>query len=263
MLKTIPHFSIGKTTLNNPIWCFKIGDNPNKKIIFQASIHAREYLTTLMMFEQINYLRNFETDATFYFIPLVNVDGVKLVLDGPNAFKTPNFDFISKITNNNYKLFKANIKGVDLNTNFDAAFGEGKSNVNYVNYQNYIGKYACSECETKALVDFTKKINPDMTISYHLKGEIVYYGFIGQSPQNDFRDRCMAKIIAKHLRYKPVFSKNSTGGYKDFCSVHYGIPSFTIEVGNDKFGHPFPEKELQTIVCQNRHLPLVVAKLLE
>jgi len=239
-----------------------LGDNPSKKIIIQYSIHAREYLTTLVAIEQIEHLKNFELDGMIYFVPLINPDGVKVVLDGVEHLSPTTKSFVKSLGDNN-ALFKCNIHGVDLNTNFDACFKSGKQNISYPNYQNYTGTTPNSEPETQALTKLTKLVNPDLTISYHLKGEVVYYGFVGQSPQNDARDELLAHKIAKFLNYKPIRCYNSAGGYKDYCSVHYGMPSFTIEVGNDKYPHPYPLHQRDVVINQNRNLPLYLLKLLE
>lgn len=258
------HFSIGKTVNGKNIWCFVLGDNPNKKIIIQGSVHAREYLTALMMIRQIEYLKNFYIDGTIYFVPLVNVDAVQLVTDGIDKFskKTQNkiksFCDIDKV-----KLFKANINGVDLNTNFDANFGGGKCNIIIPSYQNFIGKFAHDQPETQALVKLTNIINPHLTISYHLKGEVIYYGFDGQSSIERFRDNKIVDVLSRYTSYKKVLTKASAGGYKDYCIVHYGVPSFTIEIGKDKFSHPFPDDQLDYVFNQNKHLPLLCLKVLE
>ncbi len=203
-------------------------------------------------------------DGVIYFIPLVNCDGVKLVLDGEGGFKTKTKSFLSTTNKaNNYQLFKSNINGVDLNTNFDANWGSGKYNIVTPNYQNYIGPYPHSEPETKALVDFTQKIKPDMTISYHLKGEVIYYGFLGQDKQTLLRDYNIAKALSNLTGYQPILTKNSSGGYKDYCTTYLNIPAFTIEVGSDKLSHPLPLTSLKDIINKNLEVPLVALKQLE
>ncbi len=254
---TTKYFSIGKTVLNKNIWCFVLGDNFNKKIIVQGAIHAREYLTSLVIIDMIKYLKNFDFDATIYFVPLVNVDGVKVVMQGLKPFVEAKQALLKKVDYvNNLKLYKANLNAVDLNVNFDANWGGGKSNVNYQCYQNYIGPHPNSEPETQALINLTNMVKPDATISYHLKGEVVYYGFLGQDKNTFLRDKNLAKFISKKLNYQAKQSKNSAGGYKDFCTTYYGMPAFTIEVAKDKLKHPIPDTELDCICRQNRNILL-------
>lgn len=156
--------------------------------------------------------------------------------------------------NSDFSLWKANADGVDLNVNFDARWGEGRENGFYKSSQNYIGKYPFSARETRALANFTKRIKPCATISYHLKGEEIYWEF-GQTSHRRYRDKRYAEAIAKYTGYKAVTPQGSVGGYKDWCIQELKIPSFTIEVGNDKFPHPFPYDQFSVIFEQNKDLP--------
>ena len=121
--------------------------------------------------------------------------------------------------------------------------------------ENYVGKSPFSAAESRALAEFTRLVNPIVTLSYHLKGEEIYWYF-GQSGDNLVRDEKLAQAVARHTGYRLVGdTRGSAGGYKDWCVQRLGISSFTIEVGNDKFPHPFPYGELRNILTQNEDLP--------
>lgn len=143
---------------------------------------------------------------------------------------------------------------MDLNVNFDARWGEGAQNRFFKASENYVGKFPVCARETKALVNFTKRIKPCVTLSYHLKGEEIYWEF-GQKSHRKFRDKRYADAIAKYTGYKVKTTAGSVGGYKDWCVESLKIPAFTIEVGNDKFTHPFPYDQFKTIFAQNEDLP--------
>ena len=216
----------------------------------------------MYLLKEIKYLKQFYLDATFYIIPIVNIDGVSLVLNGlKNKRKTTKFlkTFNEKT---DFSLYKSNANGVDINTNFNAFWGQGKSNVKVAGFSDFVGFSPNSEPETQALIDFTSKINPDLTISYHAKGEVIYYDFIGLKKKFSKKQKAIAKIISNHLKYKYEKAKNSTGGYKDYCLLNLGITSFTIEVGNDSFSHPFPNEELGIIFNQNKNLPLILQRII-
>jgi hypothetical protein len=154
-----------------------------------------------------------------------------------------------------FALWKANANGVDLNVNFDAGWGEGEQNVYYPSAQNYVGTAPCSEAETQALVEFTQKVAPLVTLSYHCKGEVVYWYF-GQTRHRKWRDQRYANAIASYTGYTLVEGTDgSAGGYKDWCIKHLRIPSYTIEVGGDSFNHPFPYSQFEKILGQNLDLP--------
>ena len=203
-------------------------------------------------------MQNFYIDGTIYYIPCANPDGVELCLDGINAAPKTKRNKLIKINNGaDFSLYKANLNGVDLNTNFDVLWGQGKFNIRHPASENFVGNYPNSESEVKALINFTKKIMPNITLSYHSKGEVIYYGF--NKPLTALEKKYL-KIIGDLTGYKPEKTKNSTGGYKDYCLSRLNIPSYTIEVGSDHFSHPLPMSELEAIFEQNRFVPLRLIK---
>lgn len=225
---------IGKTVLDKPIYYFKVFKSEYPKIIVTAGIHAREYITTYLSLELIKDFAKFGEVGTVYFVPAVNVDGIK-------------------IATSKRKLYKANYRRVDLNVNFDAKFSKGEKNVKYFSDENFIGPFAFSEPETLALKNFTEYVKPNLTISYHSKGQEIYYNFY-QNKRDIKRDLIFAKIAQEKTQYKIVELFNSSGGYKDWCIRKFGIPSLTIEVGSDRLSHPIQRKRLNKILKENRGL---------
>ena len=255
--KHVSYFNIGKTHLNNNILCFVVGNkNSKNKILLQGGIHAREYITSFLLIKLIKYLKLFYFDACLYIIPLVNVDGAFICCNKLN--KINNKEISSFFNNLDKNLIKCNARGVDLNTNFDALWGKGEQNILAgPSYKNFIGFIVNSENEVKSLVNLTKILKPKITISYHSKGEVFYWGFENSLKYNKkylFIEKKCIKIIKKTTKYKPIFTKNSCGGYKDWCIKVLHIPSFTIEVGNDKLNHPITHKYLKSIFDKNKEL---------
>ncbi len=236
---------IGSTVLGYGIPLIHIGkDTPRTLII--GSVHAREYITTLMLNEVVKQTDN----CSFDYIPMLNIDGVLLSINGINLIvdeekKKNLFKY------NNYKmdfsLWKANANGVDLNVNFDADWGEGKYNITYPASENYIGKTPASEPETKAVVNLLKKNNYTMVACYHSKGEVIYWGF-----ESNFRYYKEAKAIADQLNYPLMRSDGSAGGIKDYYCTKYNGLGITVEIGKDDLLHPYPLKELPNLVNQHK-----------
>ena len=223
---------IGKSIEDRNIYYFCVKHTSFPVIICQYAIHGREYITTYLALKQIkNFLKSGRI-GTVYFIPLTNPDGVYFSL-----YKDP--------------LYKANARGVDLNVNFSARWGTGQKNIRTSSSENYIGEYPFSEKETIALRDFTLKIKPNLTISYHSKGEEIYWKFFQPKKALD-RDIKYASIISSTTGYPLVDSLNSAGGYKDWCIEKLKIPAVTIEVGSDNLTHPIKECELKDIYKQNK-----------
>ncbi len=250
---------VGESELGQQIPYIFVGQKNGNYMIVQGAIHAREHLTALLVVNLAKYLvknsgRNL--NGGIYFIPMMNPDGVCLCQQGVGFVKNKQrkSNLLAINGSSDFSLWKANIDGVDLNVNFDAQWGEGEQNEFYKSSQNYVGKFPFSARETRALANFTERIKPCVTLSYHLKGEEIYWEF-GQTSHRRYRDKMYAQAIAKYTGYKVVGQGGSVGGYKDWCIEHFKIPSFTIEVGNDKFPHPFPYEEFFTIYQQNEDLP--------
>lgn len=223
---------IGKSLFGKPLYCFKVEKSKSPVVIVQYAIHAREYVTSYLALKQIKEFQNHGKVGTVYFIPLMNPDGVQICQEGK-------------------PLYKANGRGVDLNVNFDARWGQGKSNVRKSGDANYIGKYPFSEPETIALRDFTIKVKPDMTLSYHSKGREIYWYF-GQSKRDMERDFYLANVYAFSSGYKIMRTPDSAGGYKDWCIEKLKIPALTIEVGGDELSHPIKRDKVKQIYLENR-----------
>ncbi len=221
---------IGKSLFGHPILCYGVIKTPYPRAIIQASIHAREYITAYLTLKLIKDFYKNGKVGSVYFIPVLNPDGVMISLKKD-------------------KLYKANGRGVDLNVNFDARWSTGSQNVREKASQNYIGEKPFSEPETLAIRDFTLKIKPDYTISYHSKGQEIYYEFF---QDNINRDLEFAKEIANLTSYQIKSTPNSAGGYKDWCIQELKIPALTIEVGDDRLSHPIKKWHLRKIYKQNR-----------
>ena len=250
---------VGESELKQRIPYIFVGKKNGNYMIVQAAIHAREHLTALVVVCLAKHLvknDRLPIDGGIYFVPMTNPDGVRLCQEGV-GFVTDKERKSNLLTINggsDFTLWKANADGVDLNVNFDAHWGEGAQNGYYKSASNYVGKAPFSAAETRALKEFTERIKPAVTVSYHLKGEEIYWEF-DQTGHRRFRDKRYAEAISKYTGYPLVTLSGSVGGYKDWCIQRLKIPAYTIEVGNDSFQHPFPYSELSRILQQNIDLP--------
>ena len=116
-----------------------------------------------------------------------------------------------------------------------------------------MGKYPLSEPESRALCDFTLKVLPNMTISYHTKGEEIYWEFF-QKGKRYFKDKKLALIASQTTGYPLKTVKGSCGGYKDWCIEKLKIPALTIEVGSDDLTHPIGLEKADEIFIKNKDL---------
>lgn len=232
-------------------------DKKIKWVLITGGIHAREHLSCDLLCLFISKLKEIEKlNFNLSFVPLINPDGADLCISGPDFLSDKERQKLIKINNSSedFSLFKANGRGVDLNNNFDANFNKKFSNKTRPAPQGYYGKYPFSESETRAIRDWTKNINPFLTLSYHLKGGEIYFDFF-QDKNRYERDFLIAQIFAKSTGYKiKSTQKFSSGGYKDWCVNKLKIPALTIEVGEDEFSHPYPASELNNIYVKNKNI---------
>ncbi|MFQ6724292.1 MAG: M14 family zinc carboxypeptidase [Clostridia bacterium] len=254
-------FNAGKSVLGKNILATHVGSYDGVQILIQGGIHAREYISSLLMIEQARYLNATEMikSGGIYFVFLTNPDGAEIVLDGINSVPCDITKQYLSLANGGFDFsqYKANINLVDLNTNFDADWGTGSQNVTCPSSENFIGFYPNSEREVISLIDFTRQVKPSLTISYHSKGEVIFYGFTGQSEQDLQRDHTIGESLSEATGYPLVLTENSSGGYKDWCIRVLGIPSYTIEVGNVNLPHPITDENLPEIFEQNKEVPLI------
>ena len=250
---------VGESELKQRIPYVFVGKKNGNYMIVQGAMHAREHITALLVLCLAKHLvknSNLSLDGGIYFVPMTNPDGVRLCQEGVGWVKDKErkSNLLKINGGSDFTLWKANADGVDLNVNFDARWGEGTQNGYFKSSQNYVGKAPFSAAETRALKEFTERIHPVVTLSYHCKGEEIYWEF-NQTSHRRYRDKRYAEAIAKYTGYKLVTLSGSVGGYKDWCVDKLRIPAYTIEVGSDRFEHPFPYDQLSVLVQQNLDLP--------
>ena len=229
---TVEKRVIGKSLLGRNIYAVKVGDGFPVGIAVYA-IHGREWLTSHLALEHFRQ----GVVGSVWLVPLANPDGALLSQKGIGSALGKYGGFLSAYSGGELRLWKSNARGVDLNVNFDAEWGKGVKNVRRRGAENYIGEAPFSEPETRALRDFTLDVSPSYTVSFHTKGEEIYWYF-GQSSHTCLRDFTLAQAVSASTGYPLRQTVGSVGGYKDWCISALQIPALTVECGNDAFRHP-------------------------
>jgi g-D-glutamyl-meso-diaminopimelate peptidase len=264
-IRFIPHNEIGRSVCGQPIYAFFVGKNnavktletgtpATKRILVTGGMHAREWITTLVVIElakkYFKLSKKQKFGAEIIFIPLTNPDGVRLEMDGLTPFFDGKREFLLTVNSGStdFSQWKANANAVDINVNFDANWGGGSQNVFEPAPANYVGPYPESEPETQTLVNFVNRIRPTDSIAFHSKGNVIYYGF-DQLPEWQIeRDKVIADDLGQVTGYTPVQSINSAGGLTDWVALTSAAPSFTAEVGSPEIPHPIDETHLPEIM---------------
>lgn len=239
---------IGMSREGREIYALLVGSEKKATGIATYAIHAREWVTAYLAMQHI---RRGVPKGGVWVVPLVNPDGALLVQEGAGSVKDCLRGGLVYVNGgSDFSMWKANARAVDLNVNFDAGWGTGSQNVRSPAPANYIGPAPFSEPETQALRDFTLEKNPAFTVSYHTKGEVIYWRY-HQGTLRAMRDKRYAKILCSATGYPLAEAPCSAGGYKDWCVEKLGIPAFTVEVGRDSFAHPLGRSALADIVTKN------------
>lgn len=248
-IKTSP---IGDSVLERDIPEVLIG-NGNKRVHYNGSFHANEWITTPVIMTFLNdYLLAITNQADirgldmfpFYqqtmlsIVPMVNPDGVELVLEGPPADESLRGRLIE--WNNGREDFsgwKANINGGDLNDQFPAKWEleQARNNVTEPGPANYPGEGPLTQPEAIAMSELTKKRDFGKVLAFHTQGEDIYWGFEGLEPPES---ETIVNEFARVSGYEPVKSAGSYAGYKDWYIQDWRRPGFTVELGKGQI--PFP-----------------------
>lgn len=273
-------FSIGKSTLKNEIYCIKFGTG-KKEVLYTAGIHANEWITSLLLIKFIRNLCNafvsnskiYEHSAKYlyencslYIIPMINPDGINLV----NNFYDKNSNVYISASNiaKNFPFipfpsgWKANINGVDLNSQFPADWETGKkikSNFGFLSYspRDFAGPSPLSEPESKSIYDFILIKNFSLCLCFHSQGEVIYWKYKDFLPKNSLElAKEFAHVSGYELEDTPYNS--SFGGLRDWFIKTFNKPAFTIEVG--KGTNPLPLSQFSKIYHDN--LGILVSGLL-
>lgn len=230
-----------------------------KKVHINASFHANEWITTAILMLFINdYLLNLTTSAsilgvnildlykntTLSVVPMVDPDGVDLVLHGPPKVE-PYHHLVMELNkgDSDYSSWKANIRGVDLNNQFPARWEIEKARKpKNPGPRDYPGDFPLSEPEAKAMAELTKMETFDRVIALHTQGKEIYWGFERAEPPES---KEIVDEFSKWSGYKAIQYLDSYAGYKDWFIQEWRKPGFTVELG--KGVNPLPLSQFDEI----------------
>jgi g-D-glutamyl-meso-diaminopimelate peptidase len=250
--------SIGNSVLGKSIPETLIG-NGNKRVHYNGSFHANEWITTPIIMTFLNdYLlaltnkssirglsmQSFYGQTTLSVVPMVNPDGVNLVLNGPPEAEPWNERVVElNRGSQDFSGWKANIRGVDLNDQFPAKWElEKERNPSQPGPRDYVGPNPLSEPEAIAMAEMTRRRDFARVLAFHTQGEVIYWGFENLEPPES---EAMVNEFARVSGYQPVKTIESYAGYKDWFIQDWRRPGFTVELG---FGiNPLPLSQFDEI----------------
>ena len=271
--KFIKKSIIGKSCGGKDITALKIV-SAEEYCLITAAFHGSERITSLILLmyieelcetlqsggyiEGINAKRGLLGRGVI-FVPCVNPDGCDISLLGKKACGQFS-ESLAKLCKNNFKKWNANLRGVDINHNFNADWK------NLRNKERSLGIYGPaptrfggfkpeSEPETIALTNLCRKIKMRHVVALHSQGEVIYWSFGDKRPA---RSQKMAEIMATSSGYAldvPV-SIADGGGFKDWFITEFNRPGFTIELGLGE--NPLPIEQAKEIYIKIREMLVLI-----
>jgi len=236
---------IGESVLGRKIPAVRIGKG-SRQVHYNGSFHANEWITTPLLMKFLeDYARAYTGDGmlrgrnvkelydrtSLWMVPMVNPDGVELVLQGVNP-DNPYYERLLEWNNGSldFSRWKANIRGVDLNDQFPAHWEEEKERRGALGPgpRDYPGTAPLTEPEAITMADFTRNNDFRLVIAFHTQGKEIYWNYRGLEPPESLE---IARRFAEVSGYRPVELTGSDAGYKDWFIQEYRRPGFTVECG--------------------------------
>ncbi len=250
-------------------------ENASKHILIHAGLHAREYINTLLVMEQLEQCldyydtgyyhnqsyRELFSSVAVHIIPMVNPDGIAISQFGESALRSSElveivracyaYDSAMRRTKSSYERYlarwKANARGVDLNKNFPVGF-VFDGTVSQPSYAGYAGEFPLSEPESLSLGAVTLLYQPSIIINYHSMGEVAYWD-TSESKYTAI-NREFSTYMLSFVPYKRMGRGSASGSYLDWIySGETPVRSITLETGN--VACPLPPDQYPKIWLQH------------
>ena len=259
------------SAFQRPIRTLVLGTG-DRKVLFTAAHHANEWITALVLLKFAEDLAQAAAEngrlygidaktilqaATIYMVPMVDPDGVDLVV-GAIQPGTLEYENARRLGDNYPQIpfpegWKANLLGVDLNLQYPALWlraREIKFSQGYTRPgpRDYVGRAALNQLESRALAEFTEELDPALVLAYHTQGKVIYWQFQDIPVPGA---RALAEEFARLSGYalEDVPEESSYAGYKDWFIQTFRRPGFTIEAGSGE--NPLPLSQFDEIYRDN------------
>ncbi|WP_226585079.1 M14 family metallopeptidase [Halobacillus litoralis] len=248
---------IGQSVMGKDLEELQIGRGA-KVVHWNGSFHANEWITTAVIMQFLNdYLlsltnketiRGVETSSfydqvTLSIVPMVDPDGVDLVLNGPPEGEFGDLALKINDGQTDFSNWKANIRGVDLNNQFPAKWEvDAARKPTEPSPRDFPGYEPLTEPETIAMAELAGARNFEKMLAFHTQGEVIYWGYEGLEPS---RSMTIVNEFSRVSGYEPIRFVDSFSGYKDWFIQEFRQPGFTVELGEGT--NPLPLEQFDEI----------------
>lgn len=235
-------YTAGYSEGGREILMYTLG-NGEKKALITGAIHAREHITTKYLlkvtedycnafYSTIGYygsydIHNLLNEYTLFIIPCVNPDGLEIILSNDMPEKNVR---VSKLSE-----YKANKKGFDLNRNFPLAWDYIDNGVTVPADYYFKGYQVADAKETQALIDLCSENDFAFLISFHIKGNCIFWGDTYRTRSNEIY-KAFAQDICNSsgfLMTEPTEKATSYGGgFENWFRHQFNRPGICIELSD-------------------------------
>lgn len=265
---------IGKSVAGRDIYAVRLGEGVTYTL-FAAAFHGSEHITSnicLMFLEEMAFAYGNNTSVEginirkalegrgVIFVPRVNPDGCEISIFGAAAAGSRAGE-ITKQCGGDFSHWNANLRGIDINHNFDADFADLKkreleAGIYVPGPSRFGGTHPESEPETAALVSLCKRENIHHVCAMHTQGEVIYWGYKDYCEK---RNKQMAQIMAVSSGYALDVPHGTAvgGGFKDWFVQAFRQPGFTVEFGRGQ--NPLPIQKALEIYLKAREMLTICA----
>ena len=255
------------SSYGRPIPLLTLGEGP-RKVLFSASHHANEWITTPVLLKFLEELAQAAEDGammggksarkllqqvTIVSVPMVNPDGVDLVT-GAIEPDSPQYVRAEDLAKNYPGIpfptgWKANLNGVDLNLQYPAGWRQARA-IKFSNgYEkpgprDFVGDAPLNQRESFHMARLAQKVMPELLLALHSQGQVIYwqYGNYQVKGARELGEK-MAAVSGYTLADTPYHS--SFAGYKDWFIEVFRFPGYTVEVGLGE--NPLPISQFDEI----------------
>ena len=114
--------------------------------------------------------------------------------------------------------------------------------------RDYVGPAPLTAPESLAMYGFTRALDPQLTLSYHTQGRVIYWQYDGYDVPGS---KAIAERFAAASGYAVAETPYAAGhaGYKDWFLQDFRRPGFTIEAGSGE--NPLPLSQFPDIWSDN------------
>ena len=262
---------VGETFYGRRIPRADVGLGP-RRVLYNAAHHANEWITALLLLRFLEeYARAVSENGTLFgypaqslyqrttlcMVPMVNPDGVDLVT-GALSEEDPGHRYARRLADRYPEIpfpegWKANLRGVDLNLNYPAGWEQARENKYAQGFtgpapRDFVGLAPLDQPESEAMARLTERIAPDLTVSWHTQGGVIYWKYGRLEPPGGRRiGEDFAAASGYALEDVPFAS--GFAGYKDWYILNYDLPGFTVEAGAGQ--NPLPLSQFEEIWRRN------------